>query len=324
MEKFQVWVDLKDRRYAKRLAEFLMLRYNEIMQVDLVNEVNYKPNLESILLTDREERKEAYGQILWVSVEEGLNPYQSGHKIAREILKMKENWHLKEEVSDFKGRKGEWISVYSPVGGIGKSTLAMGLADILACRKKVLFISLEGPSAWNLFFRYPLSYNLSDFFYCFLMGGPDDWKKRISEMTYQQKNGVYFLPPCQYPDDMLELRDSEIISWMELMKENFDYVIADMGCLMLRPNRVILKHSSKQCFVVDTREEGRKKWQNFSMEQEALSEQWIFSRYGDKSKQGEIQLLEDVDIFEFQEGIKQFSRKSMYYKCLEKAITKWT
>ncbi len=323
MEKFQVWVDLQDRRYAKRLVEFLTLRYGDMMQVDLLNNEKYKPDLESVFLTDREERKEGYGQIIWVSAEEGLNPYQSGHKIARDILKRKETWHLKEETVEFGGKKGEWISVYSPVGGIGKSTLAMGLADILAHKNKVVFISLEGPSAWNLYFRYPLNYNLSDFFYCFLMGRPEEWKKQIDEMTCQQKNGMYFMPPCQYPDDLLELRDGEVINWMELLKDNFDYVIADMGCQMLRPNRVILQHSNKKCFIVDARLEGRMKWQNFMVEQGNLKEQWIFSRYEEKSKQGEICLPEDNGIFEFQEGIKQFSKKSMYYRCLEKAVTEW-
>ena len=74
MEKFQVWVDLKDKRYAKRLVEFLMLRYGESMQVELLNDGEKKPDLESILLTDQEQRKNEYGQILWVSAEDGLNP----------------------------------------------------------------------------------------------------------------------------------------------------------------------------------------------------------------------------------------------------------
>ena len=182
-----------------------MLRYGESMKVELLNDGEKKPDLESILLTDQEQRKNEYGQILWVSAEEGLNPYQSGHKIAREILKKKEAWHLNEEILNFGGQSGEWVSVYSPIGGVGKSTLAMGLADVLAQKKKVLFLSLEGPSAWPLYFQYPLAYNLSDFFYCFLMGNKEKWIKQIKEMTYRQKNGVYFLSPCLYPDDLLEM-----------------------------------------------------------------------------------------------------------------------
>ena len=157
MEKFRVWVDLKDKRYAKRLTEFLMHRYSEMMQVSILYDTNYKTDLDSILLTDKESQREGYGNVIWVSDHEGLNPYQSGHKIAREILKQKEDWHLNEEILPFGKRKGEWISVYSPIGGIGKSTLAMGIADVLARKRKVLFITLEGPSAWKLFFQYPLN-----------------------------------------------------------------------------------------------------------------------------------------------------------------------
>ena len=323
MDKFQVWVDLKDKRYAKRLVDFLMLRYSDDMQVSILNDTNFKVDLDSVLLTDQENRKDGYGQILWVSADEGLNPYQSGHKIAREILKKKETWHLNEEVLTFEKKKGEWISVYSPIGGIGKSTLAMGIADVLARTKKVLFITLEGPSAWNMFFQYPFHYDLSDFFYCFLMGGPEEWAKQIKEMICRQKNGVYFLSPCQYPDDLLELHDIELLSWMELLKENFEYVVVDLGCQMIRPHRVILQNSNKHCFIVDQRAEGRVKWQNFVLTCGERKDQRIFYRYEDKSKQGEICLPEDSEIFEFQDGIKQFSRKSMYYNCLRKAVEGW-
>ncbi len=323
MEKFQVWVDLKDRRYAKRLAEFLKLRYGESMQVDLMGNEEQKPDMESILLTDREHRKEGYGQILWVSAEEGLNPYQSGHKIAREILKKKETWHLNEEVLAFNEQPGEWISVYSPVGGVGKSTLAMGLADVLARKKRVLFVSLEGPSAWSLYYQYPLGYNLSDFFYCFLMGNQKEWEKQIKEMVYQQKNGVYFLSPCLYPDDLLEMRDSEVVGWMDLLKAKFDYVVADLSCQLIRPLRVILQHSSKPCFLVDQQAEGRAKWQDFQLLNEKMREHWVFFRHAEKSKQGEICLPEDNNIFEIKDGIKQFLPESVYYACLEKAVEGW-
>ena len=323
MEKFQVWVDLKDRRYAKRLVDFLVLRYCDTMQVELWDRAKGRMDFDCILLTDREERKEEYGQVIWVSVEEGLNPFQSGHKIAREILKRKETWHLREEVCEFQRKQGEWISVYSPIGGIGKSTLAMALANILAANHKVLFLSLEGPSAWNVFFQYPLQYNLSDFFYCFLMGNPKEWTKMTEEMLYQQKNGLYFIPPCSYPDDMLELRDEEVISWMAMLREKFDYVITDMGCQMIRPHRVILKNSNRQCFIIDARIEGHSKWQNFAIELEGMNGQWVFRRYEEKGRQGEIFLPEDDAIFEFQDGIKQYSINSMYYKGLEKVVSEW-
>ena len=323
MDRFQVLVDLKDRRYAKRLIEFLTRRYGEQMQVEELNRSQPQSYASAILLTDQDDRPKQYAQVIWVSAEAGLNPYQSGHKIAGEIMKQKENWHLNEDVLEFNAKKGEWVSVYSPIGGIGTSTLAMGLADVLAKEKKVLFLLLEGASAWSLFFRYPLGYNLSDFFYCFLLSGPREWDKQIKEMMYQQKNGVYFLSPCQYPDDLLELRDSEVIGWMDLLKGSFDYVVADLGCQMLRPNRMILENSSKPCFIVDQKAEGRAKWQNFTLRHEALPNQWIFYRHADKSKQGEICLPEDSEIFEVQDGIKQFSQDSIYYSCLQKVVEGW-
>ena len=323
MEQFKVLVDLKDRRYAKRLVEFLSRRYGDQMLVAEVDHRQEAKDPTAILLTDQEHRRDEYGQVIWVSPEEGLNPYQSGHKIAGEILKQKEGWHLSEEVREFNAKSSEWMSVYSPVGGVGTSTLAMGLADVLAKEHKVLFLTLEGPSAWSLFFRYPLNYTMSDFFYCFLLGSPKEWEKQINEMMVQQKNGVYFLSPCQYPDDLLELRDSEVVGWMNLLKGKFDYVVADLGCQLIRPHRLILQHSNQTCFIMDQKAEGRAKWQNFMVWQEDVIKQRIFYRHADKSKQGEICLPEDSEIFELQDGIKQFSKKSIYYNCLQKAVEGW-
>lgn len=323
MEKFEVWVDLKDRRYAKRLIDFLTRRYGDEMQVEQVRGDEPQAAPGGILLTDQEQRREGYGQVVWVSAEEGLNPYQSGHKIAGEILKKKETWHLKEEALSFEGGSGEWVSVYSPTGGIGKSTLAMGLADVLARKKKVLFLSLEGPSAWNLYFQYPLRYNLSDFFYCFLIGTEDEWKQQLQEMAYRQPSGVYFLSPCLYPDDLLEMTDGEVVGWMELLKNHFDYVVADLSSQMIRPIRLILSHSSRPCYLIDQKAEGKAKWQDFQLYHESQRKQWIFYRHADKSRQGEICLPEDGEIFQVQDGLKRFSHESLYYGCLEKAVEEW-
>ena len=155
------------------------------------------------------------------------------------------------------------------------------------------------------------------------MGNPQEWDQQIKEMICRQKSGVYFLAPCRYPDDLLELRDIELLGWMNLLKENFDYIVSDLGCQTIRPYQVILKNSSKQCFLLDQRTEGKSKWQNFEMTYEEMRDQVFFCRYEDKSKQGEICLPEDSEIFEFQDGIKQFSRKSIYYTCLEKAVEGW-
>ena len=321
MKKFQVWVDLTDRRYAKRLIDFLTIRYGDQMQVMEAGE-NRGPE-DGILLTDKKQSNVFCDQTIWVSAGQGLNPYQSGHQIAKEILAKREGWGVKEEPAVFSGKMGEWVSVYSPVGGIGKTTLAMGLADILAKKKKVLFISMEGPSSWTLYYQYPLSYTLSDFFYSYLVEAAEERGRSLQEMTSRQSNGVFFLPPCLYPDDLMELTKEEIEDWMRLLRQNFDYVVADLGSQLFYPMRIILDNSSKPCFLLDQRADGRAKWHDFQALKPSQQEQWFFSRYADKSKQEEICLPEEAKLFDLQDGKRRMNPRSSYYGCLERAIESW-
>ena len=323
MDPLQVWVDLQDHRYAKRLIQFLTLRYGDKMKVSRLGKELPGPESAAVLLTDREEAPELFELVILVSREKGLNPYQSGHEIAREILEKYEYEGFKEDPVPFGVREGEWVSVYSPVGGIGKSTLAMGLADILAESSQVLMLSLEGPSAWILHYQYPKAYNLSDFFYCFLIGDPGTRRQQLMEMVHRQENGVYFLPPCVYPDDLTELSKDELTGWMKLLKESFDYVIADLGCQMIRPQRQILTMSDKVCYLIDHSSEGQAKWQDFQVKTRTGRDSWIFCRRGDGGKTGEILLPEEVQLYEMQEGKRRFRKDSAYYSCLEKAVEAW-
>ena len=60
MDRFQVLVDLKDRRYAKRLIEFLTRRYGEQMQVEELNRSQPQSYASAILLTDQDDRPKQY------------------------------------------------------------------------------------------------------------------------------------------------------------------------------------------------------------------------------------------------------------------------
>lgn len=333
MEKFQVWVDLEDRRYAKRLMEFLSVRYGNAMQVLPAGKKGVKPDGAGIYLTDRlmeaePEQFEQYGKSLLISPDKGINPYQSGHQIAKQILdthetqKRTERKEAEEPAAEPRSL-GQWISVFSPVGGIGKSTLAMGLADILAGQKKVLFLSLEGPSAWPLYFQYPLAYTLSDYFFCYLIEGPEEKAERLQEMTFHQANGSYFLPPCLYPDDLLELSETELTEWMQLLRSQYDFVVADLSNQLLGPIRTILAGSSRLCYLLDGRQEGQIKWQSCYLKGQGAAAQHFFSRHGGKEKAGEICLPEEELLFEVQDGKRRFRKDSAYYACLERTVSNW-
>lgn len=321
MERFQVWVDLQDRRYARRLMEFLTVRYGNRMQVYPMGKRGVQADGKGILLTDRHTQEERYGRVVLVSAVEGVNPYQSGHQIARIILEKYAEDDTKEPV--IKGQ-GEWVSVYSPVGGIGTTTLAMGLSQVLADQgKRVLHLALEGPSAWILYYQYPYAYTMSDLFYCFLLE-QEQSGKQLEEMVYQQKNGVYFLPPCLYLDDLLEFTQEEMIRWMAVLSSHFDYVIADLGSQMFRPFQIILENSTQVCYLLDARPEAMAKWQDVQVCHLKKENSHIFCRHEGRGQTDEIYLPEETELFDVQEGKKRFHSGSMYIRCLEGAVAAWS
>ena len=90
MKRFQVWIDLQDRRYARRLIDFLNMRYGNQMQVFAKGQKEVLPDGQGVLLSDRHTDETSYGRQMLVSALEGVNPYQSGHQIARAILECHE------------------------------------------------------------------------------------------------------------------------------------------------------------------------------------------------------------------------------------------
>ena len=51
MKRFQVWVDLQDRQYAKRLIDFLNMRYGRQMQAFPKGKKEVLPDGRGILLS---------------------------------------------------------------------------------------------------------------------------------------------------------------------------------------------------------------------------------------------------------------------------------
>lgn len=322
MNSFSVWVKLKDIQYANHLIAFLRNRYGQEMRVFSVGEADLKSEGKGILLTDEPTESTEYGKVVLITEKEGINPYQSAGQIAREILARweEEKGYIEPKQLEEKA-KGRFISIYSPIGGIGKSTLAMGMAEILAQKgKRVLLLTLEGPSAWPLFFEYPKAYNLSDFFYCFLLESKQERGKRMESMLCKQKNDIFFLPSCFYIDDFLELTGKELNEWMEELRCGFDFILVDLGSQMIRPLRQILENSEECCYLVDPRPAGQCKWQDFRVECRPDGREWIFKRHEDKARGGEILLPEEPSLFELSEGRRSFRKNSAYYLRLKNVV----
>lgn len=166
MHKFYIYISLKDSRYEKKLMRFVKERYGEIAHMEGGSlalssscalsfrkgwqEEGGAVSLEKLrcfLLLDFEPSREeeerahlAFDEIILLSEKEGIDPYQSAVTLLQEIFKIGERYH------------GKLIGVYSPFGGIGKSTVSMMLCEKLCAQGRVLLIPLNPLFAWELYF----------------------------------------------------------------------------------------------------------------------------------------------------------------------------
>lgn len=171
------------------------------------------------------------------------------------------------EASVSETRKTGLWSVFSPIGGCGKTTFAMALCEALAARfrsQKVLYFSIQGAEDWPLYFRDPSSLGVGHLLYNLLVHSDvaevDDY---VQEVAMGQENGVFFIRPCDSFSDVNALSAQELDTLFGLLKKYFDYVICDMNNAFESVNRQILAMSERRFYVVSDRVVAIQKWDSF-------------------------------------------------------------
>ena len=159
-----------------------------------------------------------------------IKKYQSGDAIVHAIMRAYAEAKPNEfDISQISG-ECEITGVFSPVGGSGKTTIAMLLATHLAANNKVLFFSMEQFQYTEHFFSGSSRYNLSDFLY-FVHKGDSDLLANLNKMLITDVNiNVNFLnsPMC-----FVDLNKIEKEKWNAFMKAlvlvgMFTKVVIDM------------------------------------------------------------------------------------------------
>lgn len=102
--------------------------------------------------------------------------------------------------------------IYSPVGGSGKTSLALTLGQELARDHKVLYLNMESCSALEEILGAGQGQNISDLIYC-IRQNPEELAERIAEMTVSIQNLDCILPVSSI-DDIACVAESE---WMEMI-----------------------------------------------------------------------------------------------------------
>jgi len=255
MKKIQV--ALYDREgYMSCLADYLCKKGHNMLEtrlfsgLDMLKECAGAGKIDVLLAGEEvvEEIRELEGEIAKImllsegnQVKEGtgyylLFKYRSAQEIVKEVLEqIAEDDTIAFTKAFSTGRAVSFVGVYAPFGGGGVTEYALSLAEKMAKREKVLYVSLE-------------QFHSLDF----LQGAEEDKasyrgmsevifylkqrKEKLAlklETVVTSKEGLDYIFAVEDYRDLYSLNCEDVFQFLEVLSQQTDYetVIFDIGCL---------------------------------------------------------------------------------------------
>ncbi|MBR6095273.1 MAG: hypothetical protein IKP92_09675 [Lachnospiraceae bacterium] len=131
------------------------------------------------------------------------------------------------------GNKTQAIAFYSPVGGSGKTTLALATALKLAAEgKKTFFLSFEDAPSDGCVLPSNNDKGMSEI--AAAMYSNVDYSIKIQGLLQQKGENLFYLKHFDSPNDIYELTGEERSKIIEIIENTklFDVIVVDMGSSM--------------------------------------------------------------------------------------------
>lgn len=166
---------------------------------------------------------------------------------------------------------------YSPVGGSGKTTIALTVAAKLAFMgKRIFYISLEDIASENFYLLQGEDNGLSE-----LMLHIDkntNINLKIQGMLNNKNENLYYLNHFSSPNDIYDMRTEELRKLIDTFSNSgmFDCIVVDMGTGIDEKNKLIFEKADKIVVVERTDAISRRKTGCF------FAQQHIINEYGNK------------------------------------------
>lgn len=218
-----------------------ILLINKEMYSDQVKKYNAKA---TIILSDSKDQGDCDGIPI-------INKYTPGASLYDIIIKAyaSQSPELLDKISNNSDSK--IITVYSPIGGVGKTTLAINLAKALVEKgSEVLYLNLEDVQSTMLYFESNNEKSFSDFIYSVKQRKKTIKSDFIDFSSKDDNTGVYFFKPT---DSILDIEDIDKED-MKCLLENiiglkmFNYIIIDTSAKYNSQYRVLLNSSDEIIF----------------------------------------------------------------------------
>ncbi len=157
--------------------------------------------------------------------------YQPGHNLVNRLIQIFTDTNGQVAVCTGGDAGCKVITVYSPVGGVGKTSVTLGIAGQLAERGKAVFVlSLEAISSVNAVMQgTPNTHGISHVLLN-LATAPKGLPLKLDACTLMdQRSKVFFWGPADWYGDVQELKHDELQLLISTLRElgKYDYILID-------------------------------------------------------------------------------------------------
>ncbi|PKM51593.1 MAG: hypothetical protein CVV02_06575 [Firmicutes bacterium HGW-Firmicutes-7] len=183
-----------------------------------------------------------------------INKYQQGHLIVDEIVAYYTSLCSKELVSATANTTTELICVYSPIGGSGKTTISLALANTLALQGyKTLFLSLEEIPSYSKMLEMNFSSSMSDLLYHISKRTENLLMKLEGIKKTDRITGMSYIPPPIYKEDMIGVAEEDWIYLMDylLNAKEYQYIIIDFTSEYSKRNDLLMEKCHKKLIITN-------------------------------------------------------------------------
>ncbi|MCM1213273.1 MAG: hypothetical protein NC331_11530 [Lachnospiraceae bacterium] len=158
-----------------------------------------------------------------------VNKYQRISNIYKQILEMYSE--VCQDVGEFMGRQwGMSVAFYSPIGGCGKTTLALVAASKLAMRGyKTFYINLEDIASEDCYLPQSDGKGLSELVGS--LGSGINFPMKLQSLLQTKSDNLYYLKHFDSPNDIYAMTAQDIGELLTEISRSglFEYIVVDMG-----------------------------------------------------------------------------------------------
>ncbi|MDR2589388.1 MAG: hypothetical protein LBC71_00115 [Oscillospiraceae bacterium] len=274
----KILIATNDKTYTNHISEYLAENYSDIIEADVLNEPSLLAELIEILRYDVALIDESFIDeitpdcaklimLLWseqcdVDNRKGYKQIQKYQKISKIISDVFEQYSkVSIGVPDINRKMANITAVWSPVGGVGKTTVAYLYALKKAKEnKKVMYLNLESFSTVPIFFKEK-GKSISDVFEM-LNSETGDIKMLIQSLCSIENSITYLNPPNNY-DDLCVLSAENIIELVLACAEITEELVVDMSCECDTRTRQVFGLANEILLITETSETAKIKLSQF-------------------------------------------------------------